>query len=296
MENEKVENKESTEEGRKKTSVPLIHVCVHSLHDNGCSLGDIEIASVKVTYLSIYEKERRVDGLEATSIIEKFVIDDIARVTVMALNRDAEQSGKRSRLVCISMYHDHGDVGNSRSIRNADTYSMAGTSGHIPPLCRAASSLEVIGFHVSKEEEEEEEEGKENGGRKRGGDGGLGGHSKIRFLRRRGGPVLFRIIDVKNILEALINVGREDVREGQQRRSSHTPSCYWISIGKRLFLSSDRGCHFGSFVIEMENFVSLFLALSRAGNIIAREGDLHFSFFSSSSSSSSSTSCSFPSS
>jgi len=77
------------------------------------------------------------------------VIDDIACVTVMALNRDADQSGKRSRLVCISMYHDHNDVGNSRFIRNADTYSMAGNSGHIPPLCRAASSLEVIGFHVS---------------------------------------------------------------------------------------------------------------------------------------------------
>lgn len=46
-------------------------------------------------------------SLEATSIIEKFVIDDIACVTVMALNRDTDQSGKRSRLVCISMYHDH---------------------------------------------------------------------------------------------------------------------------------------------------------------------------------------------
>jgi len=56
------ENKESMEEGKKKTSVPLIHVCVHSLHDNGCSLGDIEIASVKLTYLSIYKKERRVSG------------------------------------------------------------------------------------------------------------------------------------------------------------------------------------------------------------------------------------------
>ncbi|EGI57819.1 hypothetical protein G5I_14005 [Acromyrmex echinatior] len=154
MENEKVENKESTEEERKKTSVPLIHMCVHSLHDNGCSLGDIEIASVKLTYLSMYEKERRVvvvllHYLEAISIIEKFVIDDIACVTVMALNRDADQSGKRSRLVCISMYHDHSDVGNSRFIRNADTYSMAGTGGHVPPLCCAASSLEVIGFHVS---------------------------------------------------------------------------------------------------------------------------------------------------
>ncbi|EGI57821.1 hypothetical protein G5I_14007 [Acromyrmex echinatior] len=152
-----------------------------------------------------------------------------------------------------------------------------------------------------KEEKQEEEEDKENGERKRGGDGGLGGHSKIRFLRRRGFssvarvasprewslailhrlespswrrqdggesipvPVLFRIIDVKNILEALINVGREDIREGQQRRSSHTPSCYWISIGKRLFLSSDRGCHFGSFVTEMENFerVTSFMILLR---------------------------------
>jgi len=83
-------------------------------------------------------------------------------------------------------------------------------------------------------------------------------------------PVLFRIIDVKNILEALINVGREDIREGWRRRSSHMPSCYWISIGKRLFLSSDRGCHFGSFVTEVENSVSLFVALSRAGSTIAR--------------------------
>ncbi|KYN00830.1 hypothetical protein ALC62_08379 [Cyphomyrmex costatus] len=67
-------------------------------------------------------------SLEAISIMEKFVIDDIACVTVMALDRGTDQSGKRSRLVCISMYHDHSDVGNSRSIRNADTYSMAGTS------------------------------------------------------------------------------------------------------------------------------------------------------------------------
>lgn len=100
-------------------------------------------------------------------------------------------------------------------------------------------------------------------------------------------PVLFRIIDVKNILEALINVGREDIREGRRprRRSSHTPSCYWISIGKRLFLSSDRGlplwlvCHRGP-----GNSVSLFVALSRAGSTDAREGNLHISSSSSSSS------------
>lgn len=49
-------------EGRKKTSIPLIHVCVHSLRDNGCSLCDIEIASVKLTYPSIHEEERRVRG------------------------------------------------------------------------------------------------------------------------------------------------------------------------------------------------------------------------------------------
>ncbi|KYM78464.1 hypothetical protein ALC53_11119 [Atta colombica] len=141
-----------------------------------------------------------------------------------------------------------------------------------------------------REKEEKEEEDKENGERKRGGDGGLGGHSKIRFLRQRGGSPSGFFSKVVAILHRL--------REGQQRHSSHTPSCYWISIGKRLFLSSDRGCHFGSFVTEMENFVSLFLALSRAGNIIAREGDLHFSFSSSSSSSFSSSPSfsSFPSS
>lgn len=44
--------------------MPPIHVCVHSLRDNGCSPGDIEIASVKVTYLSVHEsrRERRVGG------------------------------------------------------------------------------------------------------------------------------------------------------------------------------------------------------------------------------------------
>lgn len=42
--------------------MPPIHVCVHSLRDNGCSPGDIEIASVKLTYLSMHEEERRVEG------------------------------------------------------------------------------------------------------------------------------------------------------------------------------------------------------------------------------------------
>lgn len=42
--------------------MPPIHVCVHSLRDNGCSPGDIEIASVKLTYLSMHEEERRVGG------------------------------------------------------------------------------------------------------------------------------------------------------------------------------------------------------------------------------------------
>lgn len=78
------------------------------------------------------------------------MIDDIACVTVMALNRDPVPISAGNDLVSfVSLcYHDSG-VGNSRSIRNADTYSMAGTSGHIPPLRRAASSLAVIGFHVS---------------------------------------------------------------------------------------------------------------------------------------------------
>lgn len=48
--------------GGKKTSAPLIHVCVHSLRDNGCSPCDIEIASVKLTYPSVREEERRVGG------------------------------------------------------------------------------------------------------------------------------------------------------------------------------------------------------------------------------------------
>lgn len=57
-----MENKESTRGREKKTSVPPIHVCVHSLRDNGCEPGDIEIASVKLTYLSVYEEGRRVGG------------------------------------------------------------------------------------------------------------------------------------------------------------------------------------------------------------------------------------------
>lgn len=48
--------------GGKKTSVPSIHVCVHSLRDNGCLPGDIEIASVRLTYLSVHEEARRVRG------------------------------------------------------------------------------------------------------------------------------------------------------------------------------------------------------------------------------------------
>lgn len=49
--------------GGKKTSVPLIHVCVHSLRDNGCSPCDIEIASVKLSLRAGGSEEgRRVAG------------------------------------------------------------------------------------------------------------------------------------------------------------------------------------------------------------------------------------------
>lgn len=48
------------------------------------------------------------------------------------------------------MYHDSG-VGNSRSIRNADTYSMAGTSGHIPPL-RISCRIVARDNRISREQ------------------------------------------------------------------------------------------------------------------------------------------------
>lgn len=53
--------------------MPPIHVCVHSLRDNGCSPGDIEIASVKLTYLSVYEGERRVGGSPAGRVKHKSI-------------------------------------------------------------------------------------------------------------------------------------------------------------------------------------------------------------------------------
>lgn len=89
--------------------------------------------------------------------------------------------------------------------------------------------------------------------------------------------ILFRIIDVKNIFRSVDQCGRARgtyVREGTavRRAGSRTPSCYWISIGKRLFLPSDRGCHFGSFVTETEHSASLFVALSRAESARARKG------------------------
>lgn len=40
----------------------MIYVCVHNMRDNGCSPCDIEIASVKLTYPSVHEEERRVRG------------------------------------------------------------------------------------------------------------------------------------------------------------------------------------------------------------------------------------------
>lgn len=96
--------------------------------------------------------------------------------------------------------------------------------------------------------------------------------------------ILFRIINVKNILEALINVGCKEHERGTAASSSHTPSCYWISIGKRLFLSSDRGCHFGSFVTEVENYVTLYIALSHAESTMHEKDALFlFLFFLSSS-------------
>lgn len=60
-------------EGREKTSVPLIHVCVHNLRDNGCSPCDIEIASVKLTYPFVHEEERRVGGSSVGRVKHKSI-------------------------------------------------------------------------------------------------------------------------------------------------------------------------------------------------------------------------------
>lgn len=53
--------------------MPLIHVCVHSLRDNGCSPCDIEIASVKLTYPSVHEEARRVGGSPVDRVKHKSI-------------------------------------------------------------------------------------------------------------------------------------------------------------------------------------------------------------------------------
>lgn len=55
--------------------MPPIHVCVHSLRDNGCSPGDIEIASVKLSlHARGREKGRKGRWLAGLSINQSVCI------------------------------------------------------------------------------------------------------------------------------------------------------------------------------------------------------------------------------
>ncbi|EZA61129.1 hypothetical protein X777_08341, partial [Ooceraea biroi] len=138
--NEREEKRERDErhEGKKKTSVLPIHVCVHSLRDNGCSPSDIEIASVRLTYLSVDEEARRVRGSLLGRVKHKSISlhsttsREEATTGLSILN--ARMRGERSHLVCISMYHDSG-VGNSRFIRRYLLDSRYQWPHPVPP-CR----------------------------------------------------------------------------------------------------------------------------------------------------------------
>lgn len=82
--------------------------------------------------------------------------------------------------------------------------------------------------------------------------------------------ILFRIINVKNILEALINVGCKE--QGRQRAAATRQ----VAIGFQL--ENDYSCQvtvaatFGSFVTEVENYVTLYIALSQAESTTREKG------------------------
>lgn len=89
-------------------------------------------------------------------------------------------------------------------------------------------------------------------------------------------PVICRIIDVKNILETLINVGRDDDKRG-------TAVTRQVAIGFQL--ENDYSCRVtvaatSARLSPWQRTPFLFrVALSRAGSTIAQKGDLHFSSF-----------------
>ena len=70
----------------KETRMHLIRTYIHHSQFRKCKNLPCNPEGPKLRYYC---------SLEATSVIEKFAIDDIACVTVMARNCDADQSGKR---------------------------------------------------------------------------------------------------------------------------------------------------------------------------------------------------------